>query len=1137
MSITPLVQPEVKASYQDNLFEVERCIENYKKDINQSDALLSAFTKLFDQLMIDSESYESLYAQINTQTSLEDKYSYIQSVHQLLKKINDLESTCEYKQLLLERFYDNFNITEIDKFEQNKAKNRETAVRQWFKANEIPSLINTVEVRSWGVRNEYGNGLRAVIDKCLKGDDVGHVSLVMRIPADEYGLSLIKKYCIHKSGALKVPYEIKKYHNQVVYEVYWSFWPGKNHSFKEDVIAERSGNEFIDIKRAEAELPIELSNKYLLHKYRKGNVITLANAANGIKTTNKQSIHRSQYIFLKIKKNKLNEEIVTLQYLINHYLENGEVISSEHTVEEVLKDNSNFLVLLERFKHQFSDRKLVSKILLQKSITRAQASRLVKLVISLKDEKKKEIAILKEEIQKKAFDVQIDKCQIKKLKRKIKESRSKLKKSLRGYHQSVNSIEPINKIIDYFTEIKNCGEALVFPIQINEAILSNYKKIFQLPDKYIAKRTLKQFDQKRITTVNFLNYAIEDFIQYKKHLVNAITKFDELNYDDSDIDALHKLYTEPQTDLSDNSRYGLSDLQQEIEDKTKLISALDTFIALCAQQEKSKQELDEYINLKYKIKELAQAKRSVVNGASKNIYFSINGEPKEKIVSNIGEIQEVEYLINSRLNELASSIETIRKNANTKVKAIEIKLEQYKIRTISHMNAARSAKQSLEQQLSQLQDQRRKKTEVLKLAHLVPRKHTEEILENSMMRGLPFKKTTLQGFDIEHMLQRASELSETTDNFGLKKENCSSTSMKILNAGAPEDKKDLFYWAEPSEDDIYAKNAFITNPQAVHSSASICQALENGGWQAKLIARGIRNSQNNGEYYYQTLNQLADNEQEILTNSKKYFQYLIDTYLFRKGSDLNEEQIQSLKSDFSLLCQNIWQLISWPFNNINFISDYFFIRSIHQTEAQNLMVSDVNTAIKTFSDGKHNIITENDPEMALCYMYLQLKKSSTSIPFYSDKTFEVVESYILSLEAKEEVSLLDQDFINLYQLIKKEKNARIDVVETALVTGDDVEKMLQGRDQLLDDLPQKLQKHYKLTTFLEAYQKEKNAQFLSYLRPGVLSLLTSKQSVWQKLEVIEENIVKKPQSISAKVWSQVISMDSEEAQQTHHSPL
>lgn len=97
-----------------------------------------------------------------------------------------------------------------------------------------PRFTNVV-VNTWASHSAAGKGIAAFMDTAMFGANCGHASVAVTFPADDTGISLIKKYCL-KDGENLIPHHrhpktvwdpvTQKPITQDVFTVYFSWWPG-----------------------------------------------------------------------------------------------------------------------------------------------------------------------------------------------------------------------------------------------------------------------------------------------------------------------------------------------------------------------------------------------------------------------------------------------------------------------------------------------------------------------------------------------------------------------------------------------------------------------------------------------------------------------------------------------------------------------------------------------------------------------------------------------------------------------------------------------------------------------------------------------------------------------------------------------
>ncbi len=1071
---------------------LQQCIEEYKKDKTSEHSLLEAFGDVFDSLLIDSNAPGNVYHLISDETAPSMVLEYANIINELQKIMIAIDDSNPYKQILLDRFYDNFNKKSVNEFNSGFSEDKEAAALRLIKQNEVDDILNTVEVRTWGTKAEYSNGLRSVIDKQIKGDDVGHASVTMKIAADDDGLALIKKYCLHDDGQVKIPYEIKKYNNKIIYEIYWSYWPGRINALKNDIEEERKGNEYKEFTHLEQTLPQELKDHYLLYKTRKRQSVTLAPASQNIIKDRMLTTEQEKYIQLKRDKYKMNEEISSIDVLLDNYLGKEKSFSPNKVFKdtEILND-SNFLRLLIRFKSQLGNNHVVSKIIKDKSISTNEAKLLRESVVSLLAKKEGQKDKLKGEIKLYGNRVQINRNEIKVKKSQIKGERS----WLRFYSICRENKDKAEETQSFLSSQLDSSS---YPITVPENLIKwieDYSTSEMFLDEY---EPIRQLSKDPLILDESQNQSlIKMYGCFIKSLKEKLKEQEKKSLSMDDVDGLHNLYRT----LDKSNNESLSKMKDKILESEKKIEQLNEII-------NGYQAFDNFSSLDSKIK-----------GIIKKI------SELERVKSYRG--QEFQYEKNNETitvqltsKEQSASIKNELKEHLTQLKA-EIKIKKIKPSVdfkynleVNGVNQKRVAKKIPKDQAIKLKKQllsnldRLKEEEKVRINNKITsrirsKKSTDELLKANVSRGLPYQSSVLKGFDIEAMLMKASELAETTKDFKLRAENCSTTSMKLLNAGVPEEQKSLFVWSQASGNEKYATNSFLTNPQSVYTSAKLFEGIHENNDSAVKMAKELKQSQKSRSTYHGLLNELAskDNEELSNTNNSWWQKALIVIQFFMSPSSV-----------------------------YFFIKDFFFIKTpVIEKEAPSLLVR-VDEEIRKLSENKYLIIDSKKPMIAIAKMLDQLKESSENIPFFSRKTSLAIEQLMLSIEVKKELTGREQELLDNYKLIINERDERVEQVETAIKSGGNVKQKLAEKDSSVRsanwDLDGQEMDEYKLAVFVDAYQKEKKNQFLSFLSPGISHALSKNLSVDEKLSLIKNRIKTNPSSISAQVWRNVVAKNT-----------
>lgn len=423
------------------IHEIQTFKINPKQDQQlQENELVYKYIKVYDQLFKDSENEHAIGSQLKAENHDVGflAFHYFKRIDYIKYHVDLLPDNHPYKTLLNNRIIDNCSVNTLKRFNDTPLDVTSDEFLNFLKENSEENKLGTVEVITWGTQDEINNGLRNVLRQKWQGDNVGHAALMMRVPADESGLALIDKYCLNANGTVKIPYEIKQYGNEVVYEIYWSFWPDahdavKLNTFKEDIETELGGfkdmgeNEFLN------SIPSELKAHFVHERYRKNlqgknEAIIVAPAAIKNVANTEEDEKRNEYLRLKIKKLKINNDISALETLIGNYLVDGKEFSSTLAKEISIKPTSNFLKLIARFKHDLPDS--VQNILTKNVITPEASLQLRRYAEQLIEEKRKESLEIKALYSKLGEYIFVKKKNIKSLNKELKDNRIKASKGI-----------------------------------------------------------------------------------------------------------------------------------------------------------------------------------------------------------------------------------------------------------------------------------------------------------------------------------------------------------------------------------------------------------------------------------------------------------------------------------------------------------------------------------------------------------------------------------------------------------------------------------------------------------------------------------------------------------------------------------
>lgn len=983
--------------------------------------IISEYITAFDQLFEDGLAPNSIQVQINSLASKNTKeatdaarlmnFEYVQRVSTLKDLIEKLPDDFPHKSRLVTRIADNCSSEWLEKFKQNTFTNSEKDFFTFRKSHERMDWNNTVEIKTWGTTEELGNGLKNVLRREMNSEAVGHASLVMRIPVNEENRKLIDKYCRNENGSSKIPHEIKQYGNQPVYEIYWSFWPGRLNKMKEDIEDERSGFAFTTKSNVLSKLPPEVRDRHVFEKqtkdfFGKQHTIHIAPAATPV-VSQQYSTQREQYINLKLEKYKLEEQIKSLETLKENYLDTGKEFdtSDSATWEKTIKHSSNFLTFLSRFKNEFPDNHKYAQVLKNKKITHEVATMLTDDVDKLIEKKEAEIAKVKQNLKEANQSMYAPSIEIKNLKKEIKRLQSKL--------------EPHQYLIDaekQFTALKD----KVNPSPPDE---DDFEEL-------LNKLKFSKDEQKRLLKLEMLPPADIDAILEKieirkKALPNPTPIYESLKKARDDLEAIYKNPKEKTIEIYTKKTEEKSQL---LNDSIKKLEELQNLIS-------KNPEYKSPVNFVYNNKRTKTEEEKATYG---NAIYTDSKDVIWKVKSNEGAKGLVD-VIQKDIEKIKSDIQVYQDNI---------------INTQLHSTHT----------------------------------HTEQLKSKHIIKGTPTNNVVLRDFNIEEMLKKASELASTTSNFDLMRENCSTTSMKLLNAGAPSNKKHMFQWTENTPDNP-AKNAFLTNPQAVHAACTVVSKAQDGDPKAEdMIKRELLLKPNTS--YHMKLNKLL-----AFTDDKKTL-------------------LSEIKSNaFSYL-----KIIP------NLIKDLLPSKDSGQVKREEAEIdkflNKLNDAIRTQN---YVVVTQKNPLLAIDAMKEKLQASPTSLPFFDEKTLKIVKDYVLDLKVKDPKTEAETKQIEEYKKIINEREERVSCIEHAVAGGHNVTNALMSRTDNSSDLKWELNKEAQaekiVNQFIENYNTlRKQAVGPTFLRSNFVATLPKNASFEDQLKVIFKHVQQDPTSRSATAW-------------------
>ncbi|KTD52825.1 hypothetical protein [Legionella quateirensis] len=478
----------------------------------------------FDRLVTDGIEKAKITSLLNQNTSeaMQEacrlNFEYLKQIVALKDSIDSLPDGTPNKEKLTNRLLEHCPLRWIEQFKQGtftESLEDFAAFRSEF-YKEVPQ--STVELRTWGTREELSNGLRNVIRQKIQGENIGHASLMIKIPVNEENKALVEKYCLHENGGLKIPHSIKRTGNGLVYEIYWSYWPDQLQTRKYDIDNERSGFEFKTQSDVLDSMPLELKERHISQKntkdlFQNQHTINLAPVAVPLVPTKSYDQLHQEFINLKLTRYKNREEQHALAILNKNYFSKGCEFfpDSEAWEEKSIKPSSNFLTLLARFKNEMSDKKLIAQILVDKKITRAQAEYINNELLRLFEKKWGERTELSKEIERVSNEIYTPAIEIKKLKKEIKVWRQNL-----AEHKQLKDLS--NEIETYKKE--HNGE-------VSDRQLKKWMSTQEFSEEE-TKKILEQPDpQKKINALELKIAKLIDDLPNEDELREKISKADE----------------------------------------------------------------------------------------------------------------------------------------------------------------------------------------------------------------------------------------------------------------------------------------------------------------------------------------------------------------------------------------------------------------------------------------------------------------------------------------------------------------------------------------------------------------------------------------------------------------------------------
>ncbi|MBL7479136.1 hypothetical protein [Legionella bononiensis] len=1264
-----------------SLEQITQLVSNSTDPINDelSSQIINGCIAVFDQLFADGLENNSIEARIEnlinektSETELEAQeltFEYIKRIITLKDHLDSLPDNFPSKEKLNARLLGHCSSDWMRTFRAgtaaNAAENFSLFRKEYFKDfNE-----STVEVRTWGTKEELGNGLNNVLRQKLQGDNVGHVAIMMRFPVNQHNKALIENYCYHENGKQKIPVSIERSGTGLVYKVYWSYWPGRLSTPNKDIKEERTGFEFKTQSDVLSRMPPELKERHIFQKQKKDfferqQTINLAPVATTVISEQKYSTMQQEYLSLKLKKYKIDEEIQTLATLMKNYLNEGKEFSAKGDwTEKSIKPSSNLLSILARFKNEIGDRKLCANILKNKKITKEQAELITRKVDKLLDDKFKEVVTLNTQIKEVMQEIYAPAVEIKNIKKEIKEIHQELKrhtkyndlyKEIEAYKQQEGTKRPPmtilrdwcdaidtptenrlklfngpfthEKIDELLAEIKKkqnvppTQEVLLEKLHkanqsLNALLISPKKETIRIHEEKLKKKTeqIKTIEEKivelqtqikkielnqtnaillgnakiaeleqmhlkfekdktvslepinkKISTLKTLSLKIEaDQAQAIANTDHKLEKLERLLAHFDTISDNHNVSTKGikfnyknnrERSESEKELFGNSPNYWRVKNKEAVVALINIVkedrnnlqlgklpkpINFVYTRDKTEEEIERFGNnwypktgediwklsnkedvdtlLKILDDDRAKAAKEFKFQPVDFSYGSTRDRPKTpeeqsaygalvydssgthhwaiKSQEDLDKLIEIIKADQAKLrdNPISKPINfkygTPELHKRTEEEKNAFGSNRYKtgefnwaIKDIAH---AQRMIEIMQSDIGRLQEESRIIAKKIENIRLQSRVH--QVSKDQIIRGIPTRNAVLHDFNIEEMLKTASQLASTTSAFDLIEENCSTTSMKLLRAGAPPDMSHMFTWTQNTADNP-ASNAFLTNPQAVYSAATLVAKSQGGDKDAidRVKAEALIKPNTN---YYLKINRLLafkDNKTQLLN---------------------------TLKSNVFSYLRIVPQLISdlWVTTDTK--------HAPKDEQEIDKYLNKINDAVRAQG---HSTIKHEHPLLAIQSMKEKLQEAPDNIPFFDEKTLKTVREYFLNLESKEPQTEEEIQLLKDYSDIINERDERLSCVELAVMRTNDPAAHLLSRTDKSKDLKwaqaPSQQAEIMLAKFIEEYSSIQSSKYFQFMRSNFIGTLPSAATAEERLQIIQKHILETPSSTSARAW-------------------
>lgn len=747
LSVPRLVEIKMANSFSEIVNKIKLLIENIKQQSNvgehlDANQLVQAYGQLFELLLADSASEENLFKYLKESPSVELSSLYLQLLTETEQLIMALPKHFAYKAVLQDRLSDNIDVKAMAAFNETHSHTPSQAVEKLIATLQPMNINNVVEVRTWGTDKELGTGVATMIDNAQFGNDVGHVALVMKLESNSTNLELVKKYCLDSKGQITIPFELKRINGKAYFEIYWSYWPKQLRTMEHDYRHERAGLEFHDIKALDREVPRELSERYILHKFRRNKEIPLARAAERVASHGLQSPRRAKYLKLKSAIINHEEQKHTLEFLLSNYMAEGKTFhlsSADETSYKSIPPSSNFLTILSRFKEDFGQAPVVAKVLKNKLLKAEDFDALMDEIRTLIAVKSKTIAQLSADYKEALLAANI-----------LLDAETALTDRYTNQQQGLASVFSVDELLEKVQNSYHGGRAALLEQVQNE--LMQVEQSITLSQRLKAQRVAE----------------LEKALQLKE--ASIINAAQDVNEKLSQNDNLQSLLTVVEQCIK---------LEDEINDLRLRLKGLPKELKASSPLNESIQQKSLELRNLVQIKGLRQVKQK-----SSSIFYIRAAHSKT-------------WTIDGQKSIEAYQLQNQQQQHQLKITALSLQQELARAR-LAHQESIKRIELEAAKQDAILVAKKNKGHQRLLESQVMSLTDHRDVVAKGIRQGLPYQSISLADFNIENMLKLANSKLKEEQGFDLYKKNCSTTCMALLNAGAPaSDQARLFHEYQP----------------------------------------------------------------------------------------------------------------------------------------------------------------------------------------------------------------------------------------------------------------------------------------------------------------------------------------------------